>query len=103
MAEILDSTVELVPHIFVNGKQYSFSETVMMLGQELHFLFEKLNKLFKKQFLSSKFENFVSQNEDPFEDRNSVLVWLLSDFDIKWTQFESRYTHELMYIESEPK
>ena len=74
MAEILDSAVELVLHIFVNGKQYSFSETVMMLGQELHFLFEKLNKLFKKQFLSSKFENFVSQNEDPFEDRNSVLV-----------------------------
>lgn len=58
LAEILDSAMELVPHIYVNGKQYSFSDTVIMLGEGLHFLFEKLNKYFKRHFLYSKFESF---------------------------------------------
>ena len=78
MTEILDSAQEALPHLWVNGEKYIFSESVVDAGK---ILFDTLKEL--KQFITDFWGMISGKNFDPekVQKLEERMIELLTRFD----------------------
>ena len=99
LTEILDSSQEAVPCLYVNGDKYDFTINVIEKGNELFSQFLSLKRLIRKCFLSTNYENSLLDVSSIKND----LKECLEKFDEKWICYENLYVKELMVIESQAR
>lgn len=101
LTEILDSAQESLPHLWVNGEKYIFSESVVDAGTKLYQDFSSLKSLINAFYTDIEKSSFSSGPKlTNYEDQ---LTEALTNFDKTWTHYENVYVVELMVIENDAR
>ena len=96
LTEILDSAQERIPHLWVNGEKYVFSNEVLEAGESLYKSFTKLQQKLREVY------NKVLEGSSVGKFQQDVRE-TLKVFDTKWTEFEHLYVLELIVIEADAR
>jgi hypothetical protein len=109
LVEILDSAQEAFPYLWVNGKKYEFSESVLQQGNLLYETFTRLRDAitsFHLQIVSARAllsEEYCPMSVEELQKQRLKVDRNLEQFDFDWSVFEKSYVFELMAIEADAR
>jgi hypothetical protein len=109
LVEILDSAQEAFPYLWVNGKKYEFSESVLQQGNLLYETFTRLRDAitsFHLQIVSARAllsEEYCPMSVEELQKQRLKVDRNLEQFDLDWSVFEKSYVFELMAIEADAR